>query len=164
MFYDTPRRYVAAMNVPGGGKNDIPNRLKRQFAIFNVPQPSGAAINAIFGALVQARVPACAGNPNPNHAPRMRHDCLEACGADAQGRFSAETCSAEVVAVAGRLVAATQALWARVAPKMLPTPAKFHYLFNMRDISMVGQNCSCIRRGCFNSRYTHVARRCAWKP
>ena len=44
-------------------------------------------------------------------------------------------CGPEVVAVAGRLVAATQALWARVAPKMLPTPAKFHYLFNMRDIS-----------------------------
>ena len=41
------------MNVPGGGKNDIPNRLKRQFAIFNVPQPSSAAINMIFGALVQ---------------------------------------------------------------------------------------------------------------
>jgi hypothetical protein len=56
-----------------------------------------------------------------------------------QGRFSAETCGAEVVAVAGRLVAATQALWARVAPKMLPTPAKFHYLFNMRDISKVCQ-------------------------
>ena len=37
--------------------------------------------------------------------------------------------------MAGRLVAATQALWARVALKMLPTPAKFHYLFNMRDIS-----------------------------
>ena len=46
-------RYVAAMNVPGGGKNDIPNRLKRQFANFHVPQPSTAALNNIFGALVQ---------------------------------------------------------------------------------------------------------------
>ena len=46
------------MNVPGGGKNDIPNRLKRQFAIFNVPQPSTDALNNIFGALVQARHPA----------------------------------------------------------------------------------------------------------
>ena len=48
-----PCRYLAAMNIPGGGKNDIPNRLKRQFAIFNVPLPSVAAINNIFGALVR---------------------------------------------------------------------------------------------------------------
>lgn len=48
-------RYVAAMNVPEGGNNDIPNRLKRQFAIFNVPPPSTAAINNIFGALMEGR-------------------------------------------------------------------------------------------------------------
>jgi dynein heavy chain len=48
-------RYLAAMNVPGGGKNDVPNRLKRQFAIFNVPLPSVAAINAIFGCLLAGR-------------------------------------------------------------------------------------------------------------
>ena len=43
------------MNAPGGGKNDIPNRLKRQFAIFNVPPPSADAINNIFGTLVAGR-------------------------------------------------------------------------------------------------------------
>ena len=46
-------RYIACMNSPGGGQNDIPNRLKRQFAIFNVPEPSGASISHIFGSFVK---------------------------------------------------------------------------------------------------------------
>ncbi len=53
MKFIVDTRYLAAMNQPGGGKNDVPNRLKRQFAIFNVPLPSVAAINNIFGALVK---------------------------------------------------------------------------------------------------------------
>jgi dynein heavy chain len=100
--------YIAAMNTPGGGKNDIPNRLKRHFACFNVPLPSAASIRSVFGTLVA-------------------------------GRFDAATFSEPLVAAAAKLVPATVALWNRVQAKMLPTPAKFHYLFNMRELSKVFQ-------------------------
>ena len=56
-------QYLAAMNTPGGGKNDIPNRLKRHFCIFNVPLPSVAAINNIFGQLVAGRFSADVFSP-----------------------------------------------------------------------------------------------------
>ena len=117
-------QYLAAMNTPGGGKNDIPNRLKRHFCIFNVPLPSVAAINNIFGQLVA-------------------------------GRFAADVFSANVVAAAEKLVPITIDLWNKVQTKMLPTPAKFHYLFNMRELSKVFQGLILAERDRFKNGVQH---------
>lgn len=101
-------QYLGAMNHPGGGRNDIPDRLKRQFFLINMTLPSTRSIENIYGKILEQL-------------------------------FHPKKYGPEVIGMRGPLIDATIALWSTVKNRLLPTPSKFHYVFNIRELSRVFQ-------------------------
>jgi len=100
--------YLGAMNHPSGGKNDIPNRLKRHFFAFNMTVPPVQTILNIYGQMMD-------------------------------GRFPKAQFGEGVLKYAGKIPTITIELWKFVRNKMLPSPAKFMYVWNMRELARVFQ-------------------------
>merc|ERR1719460_1420366 len=102
-------KYLGAMGHPGGGKNDIPPRLKSKFLCVNMVPPLQSSVENIYGSILKASFTAKRG-AKP----------------DVQARCQS-------------LVPATIDIWEKVKKSLLPTPARFHYIFTMRELSRVFQ-------------------------
>merc|ERR1719281_450582 len=102
-------KYLGAMGHPGGGKNDIPPRLKSKFLCVNMAPPLQSSVENIYGSILKASFTAKRGAK-----PDVQAKCQS-------------------------LVPATIDIWDKVKKSLLPTPARFHYIFTMRELSRVFQ-------------------------
>jgi dynein heavy chain len=99
-------QFLAAMNHPGGGRNDIPNRLKRLFFSLNMTPPSTRSIENIYGRIMETI-------------------------------FKPKYYQKDIIDMRELIITATIMVWETVSKKLLPTPAKFHYVFNIRELARV---------------------------
>jgi dynein heavy chain len=103
-------RYAAAMRHPIGGRNSVPDRVMRHFFCLNMTPPSMRSVQNIYGRILEAII-------TPKKYP------------GAQGQ--------EIMNMKGILIEATINLWETCSKRLLPTPTKFHYEFNIRDLARV---------------------------
>jgi dynein heavy chain len=102
-------QYVSCMN-PTSGSFTINPRLQRHFCVFAVNFPGADAVTTIY------------------------HSILTQHFANAEQKFNIA-----VTKISHNIVAASLALHTKVAQVFLPTAIKFHYIFNLRDLTNIFQ-------------------------
>ncbi|XP_039966059.1 dynein beta chain, ciliary [Bactrocera tryoni] len=102
-------QFVACMN-PTAGSFTIDPRLQRHFSVFSMPTPSEETLQRIFGTILRSHL------ENPYNS-----------------------FSKELKSIAELLVQVGIALHRRVEYAFLPTAVKFHYAFNLRDLTNIYQ-------------------------
>lgn len=102
-------QYVSCMN-PTAGSFTINPRLQRHFYVFAVSFPGADALKTIYHAILSQHL------ANPEYK-----------------------ISSFFVKIAENIVNATVTLHHKVSQIFLPTAIKFHYIFNLRDVSNIFQ-------------------------
>ncbi|XP_023393798.1 dynein heavy chain 1, axonemal [Pteropus vampyrus] len=110
--------FICAMGPPGGGRNAITPRLTRHFNYLSFAEMDEVSKKRIFSTILGSWMDGLLGeksyrDPVPG-APNIAH-------------------------FTNPLVEATIMVYSTITSQLLPTPAKSHYTFNLRDLSKVFQ-------------------------
>jgi dynein heavy chain len=105
-------KYCSAMRHPTGGRNSIPDRMQRHFFCLNMTPPSMRSVQNIYGRILDAIITTKKYPGKPGE---------------------------EIMGMKNVLIEATITIWESVSKRLLPTPTKFHYEFNIRDLARVFQ-------------------------
>ncbi|CAM5127491.1 unnamed protein product [Eretmochelys imbricata] len=110
--------FIGAMGPPGGGRNAITPRLTRHFNYLSFTEMEDSSKKTIFSTILGSWMAGLLGersfrDPVPG-APGVEH-------------------------LNEPLVDATIRVYSTITSQLLPTPAKSHYTFNLRDLSKVFQ-------------------------
>ena len=116
---------LVSMGPPGGGRNVITNRLLTKFNVINMTFPAEKQIMRIYGSML-------------HHHISEFHSEVKGIGIEMKDVLLGR-CKGFILHFdsANEITLATIGLYTGVVSKMLPTPGKMHYLFNLRDISKV---------------------------
>lgn len=100
----------------GGGRAVLSQRFTRHFHVLNLPPASDTTLSHIFSSLLTGYL--------TTMPP----------GAGISSKFEQD-----IIKLKQPIVSATIELYTKISEELLPTPSKFHYTFNLRDISKVFQ-------------------------
>lgn len=123
---------LVSMGPPGGGRNVITNRLLTKFNVINMTFPAEKQIMRIYGSMLHHHI-------SEFHS-EVKGIGIEMKDVSLEGRCNKRFDLKGVILhfdSANEITLATIGLYTGVVSKMLPTPGKMHYLFNLRDISKV---------------------------
>ncbi|NXX67841.1 DYH1 protein, partial [Spizella passerina] len=118
--------FVCAMGPPGGGRNPVTPRLTRHFNYLSFTEMDDSSKRKIFSNILGSWMDGFLGEKSyRNPVP----------GADAVKDLNEP------------LVDATISVYTTITSQLLPTPAKSHYTFNLRDLSKVFQGMLMVEPG-----------------
>ncbi|KAM3182197.1 hypothetical protein ACTXT7_012865 [Hymenolepis weldensis] len=145
---------AAACGPPGGGRNPITARLIRHFSVLAIPAPSDITLKHIFGAIMNllclermAIANEKITKPESGKSIGLRHTRLKAAASTRPYLGSAihipqsyqfgfmSDFPQGIKLLTESIVSGAVEIYGRLATELLPTPAKSHYVFNLRDLS-----------------------------